>query len=140
MSSVAASGGYWISMAADRIVATETTITGSIGVVAMFPTFQRSLGALGVHTDGVGTVCGCFARDREMSDDVATIIQSLVDQDYRKFIGRVATHRGMSVDAVDRIARGRSGPARCARKRPGRPDREPRDSLAGGRRAGRDRR
>ncbi|MDZ7770849.1 MAG: signal peptide peptidase SppA [Woeseiaceae bacterium] len=52
MSSVAASGGYWISMAADRILASETTITGSIGVIGMFPTFQRSLAALGVHTDG----------------------------------------------------------------------------------------
>src|SRR5690606_4661492 len=55
MSSVAASGGYWISMAADQIYASPSTITGSIGIFGMFPTIQRSLNSLGIHTDGVGS-------------------------------------------------------------------------------------
>ncbi len=55
MSSLAASGGYYIAMDADRIVASPATLTGSIGVFAMVPTIQRSLERLGVHTDGVGT-------------------------------------------------------------------------------------
>jgi protease-4 len=69
MSSVAASGGYWISMAADRIFASQYTITGSIGIFAMFPTFQRSLDAIGISTDGVGSTfwAGELRLDREMS-------------------------------------------------------------------------
>ncbi|MEM6640797.1 MAG: signal peptide peptidase SppA [Pseudomonadota bacterium] len=55
MSSVAASGGYWISMDADEIWANEATITGSIGIGGFFPTFQRSLDSLGIHVDGIGT-------------------------------------------------------------------------------------
>jgi len=108
MSSVAASGGYWISMAADRILASETTITGSIGVIGMFPTFQRSLAALGVHTDGLGTtrIAGALRPDREMSDDVRQIVQALIEDTYSDFITRVAGHRDMDVAAVDRIAQG----------------------------------
>ncbi|MEX0706613.1 MAG: signal peptide peptidase SppA [Woeseia sp.] len=108
MSSVAASGGYWISMAADRILASETTITGSIGVIGMFPTFQRSLAALGVHTDGLGTthLAGALRPDREMSDEVRQIVQALIEDSYHDFITRVARHRKMDVAAVDRIAQG----------------------------------
>src|SRR5690606_19397036 len=71
MSSVAASGGYWISMAADRIYASPTTITGSIGIFGMFPTFQRSLAHLGISTDGVGTTkwAGQLRFDRELSEE-----------------------------------------------------------------------
>src|SRR5690606_39617267 len=69
MSSVAASGGYWISMAADQIYASPSTITGSIGIFGMFPTIQRSLDSLGISTDGVGSSkwAGELRPDREMS-------------------------------------------------------------------------
>ena len=55
MGDVAASGGYWIAMAADEVWASSSTITGSIGVFSMIPTFARPLGKVGIHTDGVGT-------------------------------------------------------------------------------------
>jgi protease IV len=108
MSSVAASGGYWISMAADQIVASESTITGSIGVFGMFPTFERSLAALGVYTDGVGTssMAGMLRPDRAMSAESQRLIQALIDDTYAEFVGKVADHRGMTTEAVDRIAQG----------------------------------
>jgi len=82
MSSLAASGGYWISMTADRIYATPYTITGSIGVLGMFPTFQRSLDTLGITTDGVGTTlwAGEFRGDREMSEDAKALFQLLINK------------------------------------------------------------
>lgn len=108
MSSVAASGGYWISMAADRIFASQYTITGSIGIFVMFPTFQRSLDAIGISTDGVGSTfwSGEFRPDREMSDETKTLIQTLIEKGYDDFISRVAMHRGIDKPAVDTIAQG----------------------------------
>ena len=108
MSSLAASGGYWISMAADKIYARETTITGSIGIFGMFPTFQRSLETLGITTDGVGSTrwSGQFRVDREMSDDARDLIQSLIDKGYDDFISRVALHRDLDKATVDNIAQG----------------------------------
>lgn len=108
MSSVAASGGYWISMAADRIYARETTITGSIGIFGMFPTFQRTLDAIGITTDGVGSTpwSGQFRVDREMSDDAKQLIQTVINHGYDDFISKVAEHRNMDKKAVDTIAQG----------------------------------
>jgi protease-4 len=108
MSSVAASGGYWISMAADRIFASEYTITGSIGIYAMFPTFQRSLDAIGITTDGVGATfwAGEGRPDREMSDETRTMIQLVINKGYDDFISKVAMHRGIDKDDVDAIAQG----------------------------------
>ncbi len=108
MSSVAASGGYWISMAADRIFASQYTITGSIGIFAMFPTFQRSLDAIGISTDGVGSTfwSGEFRPDREMSDETKTLIQTLIEKGYDDFITRVSMHRGIDKPDVDTIAQG----------------------------------
>jgi protease-4 len=108
MSSMAASGGYWISMTADRIYATPYTITGSIGVLGMFPTFQRSLDTLGITTDGVGTTlwAGEFRGDREMSEDAKALFQLVINKTYDKFINNVATHRGIDKDEVDGIAQG----------------------------------
>ncbi|MEM1263973.1 MAG: signal peptide peptidase SppA [Pseudomonadota bacterium] len=109
MGSVAASAGYWISASADRIFASPTTITGSIGVIGMFPTFQRSLERLGVYTDGVGTsqLAGQFRADTTLSADAKQVIQRLVDADYRRFITGVAEFRGMTAEAVDAVAQGR---------------------------------
>ena len=108
MSSVAASGGYWISMAADRIFANETTITGSIGVLAMFPNIERTLDMVGVHTDGLGTtpVAGALRIDRALSDDTRAILQALVEDNYDEFVDNVARYREMDRDAVLRVAEG----------------------------------
>lgn len=109
MSSSAASGGYWISMSADRILATPYTITGSIGIFGMFPTFQRSLDAIGIHTDGVGTTpwAGQLRPDREMSEEARTIFQLSINEGYDDFISGVAENREMTKEVVDSIAQGR---------------------------------
>ena len=108
MSSVAASGGYWISVVADKIMASEATITGSIGVFAMLPTFQRSLRAVGIASDGVGTTpwSGQLRADRAMSSDAKQLIQLIVDNTYDDFISGVADRRDMDKDAVDLISQG----------------------------------
>lgn len=108
MSSVAASGGYWISMAADEIFASPATITGSIGIFGMFPTFQRSLETLGISTDGVGTTkwAGQLRFDRAMSEDAKALFQAVIEEGYRDFVSRVARYRDMSESDVDRIAQG----------------------------------
>jgi len=108
MSSVAASGGYWISMAADRIFASKYTITGSIGIFGMFPTYQRSLDAIGVTTDGVGSTfwAGELRPDREMTDESRTMFQLIINKGYDEFISKVALHRGIEKSAVDTVAQG----------------------------------
>lgn len=108
MASVAASGGYWISMAADKIYANPATITGSIGIFGMFPTFQRSLAALGIATDGVGTTnwAGQLRPDRAMSDDAKALAQIIIDKGYDEFISKVSEHRGLDKSEVDRIGQG----------------------------------
>lgn len=109
MSSVAASGGYWVSMAADKIVAHESTITGSIGIFGLVPTIDKPLEKLGIHTDGVGTtpLAGAMRIDRPLTPEVKTIIQSSIEKGYRDFINGVAEGRSLQPEAVDRIARGR---------------------------------
>ncbi len=109
MSSVAASGGYWISMAADHIVAHESTITGSIGIFGLIPTIDGPLEKLGIHTDGVGTtpLAGAFRIDRPLSPELGRIVQSSIDKGYRDFINGVSAGRGLKPEAVDKIARGR---------------------------------
>jgi protease-4 len=108
MGSVAASGGYWISMDADRIYASPTTITGSIGIFGMFPTFQRTLAAVGVANDGVGTTpwSGQLRPDREMSDETKALIQMLINDGYNDFVGGVASGRDLDADYVDQIGQG----------------------------------
>ncbi|NCF73680.1 MAG: signal peptide peptidase SppA [Gammaproteobacteria bacterium] len=108
MGSVAASGGYWISVVTDRVVASPATVTGSIGVIAMFPTFQRSLEAVGVATDGVGTTpwAGQFRPDREMSPAVKQLFQLMINDTYDDFISGVADRRGMEKIVVDGVAQG----------------------------------
>ena len=109
MGDVAASGGYWISMNADRIYADPSTITGSIGIFGLFPTIDRGLGKIGVRTDGVGTAkyAGAFDITRPLDPGVATTVQSVIEKGYRDFTGKVAQARGRSVQPVDEVARGR---------------------------------
>ncbi len=108
MGSVAASGGYWISVVADRVVASPATVTGSIGVFGMFPTYQRSLQAVGITTDGVGTTpwAGQLTPDREMSGAVKQLFQAMINDTYNDFISGVAERRSMEKQAVDQVAQG----------------------------------
>lgn len=109
MGTVAASGGYWISMTADQIWAQPTSITGSIGVVAMVPTFEQTLARYGVYTDGVGTtpLSGALRLDRDLSPNLKQTLQASVDDLYQKFLQEVSDNRQMPVERVDEIARGR---------------------------------
>ncbi|PSV98665.1 signal peptide peptidase SppA [Photobacterium iliopiscarium] len=108
MSSVAASGGYWISSSADEIIAQPTTITGSIGIFAILTTFEKGLEKLGVYSDGVGTTpFSGVGVTRALPDGVAKVFQLGVDNGYQRFIGLVSKYRHMSLTQADKIAQGR---------------------------------
>ncbi|KRF01948.1 signal peptide peptidase SppA [Frateuria sp. Soil773] len=109
MGNVAASGGYWISMNADRIYAEPNTITGSIGIFGMFYTVPNTLAKLGVQSDGVGTgpMAGAFDITRPLDPKTGQVIQAIIDKGYRDFVGNVAKARGKSFEAIDAIAQGR---------------------------------
>ena len=119
MGDVAASGGYWISMNADRIYADPSTITGSIGIFGLFPTADRALGKIGVRTDGVGTTkyAGAFDVTRALDPGVGAVVQSVIEKGYRDFTGKVAQARGRSVEQVDAVARGRVWSGEQAKQR-----------------------
>lgn len=108
MGTYAASGGYWISAPADKIYASPTTITGSIGIFGFFMTFENTLSKLGIYTDGVGTtdIAG-FGVTRALTPGMASIIQLNIERGYRDFIDLVATNRNMTSAQVDAIAQGR---------------------------------
>jgi protease-4 len=109
MSNVAASGGYWIAATADRILARPTSITGSIGVFGLFPTFEESLAEIGVSSDGVGTTPLSRALNpfAALPVDMASILQLNVERTYEQFINLVARGRDMTPEAVDEVAQGR---------------------------------
>src|SRR5581483_7526140 len=89
MGDVAASGGYWISMNANRIFAEPTTITGSIGIFGLIANFPDTLAKIGVHTDGVGTTpfAGAFDVRRPLDPKIGDVIQTVIDKGYRDFVG-----------------------------------------------------
>lgn len=107
--SVAASGGYYIAAAADEIVAQPATITGSIGVFAIIPTFERTLGKLGMTVDGIGTtpLAGSMTLERTLPDDVKRIVQLGVDDAYHRFVTIVAEGRGKKYADIDALAQGK---------------------------------
>jgi protease-4 len=106
---VAASGGYWISATSDAIVAESTTITGSIGIFGVIPTFEDSLSRLGIYSDGVGTAPLSRGSDpfSGLNPQTKAIIQSSVEYGYRQFVDLVARGRGMDKAEVERVAQGR---------------------------------
>ncbi len=108
MGSVAASGGYWIATAGDKIWAQPTTITGSIGVFGAFPTLENSLKKIGISTDGVGTteLAGTMRLDRPLSEKASKIVQQSVDSIYQRFITLVADTRKQDKSAIHEIAQG----------------------------------
>jgi protease-4 len=108
MSTYAASGGYWISAGADKILAAPSTITGSIGIFGMFLTFENTLDYLGVHSDGVGTTeFAGMGITKTLNPKVAAIMQRGIEHGYDQFISLVADKRDMSKKQVDQIAQGR---------------------------------
>ena len=109
MGNVAASGGYWISMNANRIYADPSTISGSIGIFGLVMNGPRTLEKIGVHTDGVGTTrwAGSFDPTRPLDPAVGGLIQSTIEHGYAQFVGNVARARGRTPEQIDAIARGR---------------------------------
>jgi protease-4 len=109
MSTYAASGGYYISAAANQIFASPTTLTGSIGVFSVVPTFEHTLEKLGVKVDGLGTtpLAGEMRLDRPLDAAGRQILQSSVDHAYDEFLHRVGEGRKKNVEDVDKIAQGR---------------------------------
>ena len=109
MSSVAASGGYWIAAGADEIWAAPATLTGSIGVFGLLPDFSAALQRLGVGVDGVATapLAGALDPRRPLDRDAGEALQLTIDHGYRRFLDTVAQARKMSPAQVDVVARGR---------------------------------
>lgn len=109
MSSVAASGGYYIAMDADQIWASPATLTGSIGVFAVFPTVERTLGKFGITIDGIGTtpLADSLRLDRTLHDQAKEILQASVEHAYSVFVDNVATARKKSFEDIDAVAQGR---------------------------------
>ena len=109
MGDVAASGGYWISMNANRIFAEPNTITGSIGIFGLYYSVPGALAKLGIASDGVATgpMAGAFDITRPLDPQVGALIQAIIDKGYRDFVGGVAHARGSSFAAIDAIAQGR---------------------------------
>ena len=119
MGDVAASGGYWISMNANRIFAEPNTITGSIGIYGMYFSVPGTLAKLGIYSDGVATgpMAGAFDITRPLDPRVGAVIQAQIDKGYRDFVGNVAKARGKSYQAIDAIAQGRVWTGRQALER-----------------------
>lgn len=110
MGSLAASGGYWIAAPGDEIWASPTTVTGSIGIFAFFPTFERAAEYWGVNVDGVGTTAlsSIYAAGvGPLEENIADIFQQSVEAGYREFLGVVAEGRQVDEAYVDSVGQGR---------------------------------
>jgi len=109
MGNVAASGGYWVASAADHIVAEPDTITGSIGIFAVLPSFEKALAQWGVKADGVQTTPLSGQPDLAggLNQDFNVIAQAGVEHGYQQFLDVVANSREMSRDEVDTVGQGR---------------------------------
>jgi protease-4 len=110
MGSLAASGGYWIASPGDEIWASPTTVTGSIGIFAFFPTFEKAAEHWGVKVDGVGTTALSSLYGTgvgPLEDNVADIFQQSVEDGYRDFLDVVAEGRELEPGYVDTVGQGR---------------------------------
>ena len=109
MGNVAASGGYWISANANEIWASHNTITGSIGIFGMIPTFDRALNEIGINSDGVKTsaldLSGSVAQPLDPA--FSRLMQQEIEYGYQRFLNLVSEARSMSTQEVDKIAQGR---------------------------------
>ena len=118
MANVAASGGYWVSTPADRIFAEPETITGSIGIFAVIPTFEQLAADIGVNTDGVRTTPLSGQPDliAGFTPEIDTILQASIEDGYSDFLKRVSEARKLSIEQVDNIAQGRVWDGGAARQ------------------------
>jgi protease IV len=109
MGDVAASGGYWISLAADEMIADEATITGSIGVIAMLPTAPGAFDKLGVRSAGVTTtwLANAYTPARALDPRYVQLVQASIDHVYRDFTSRAASARKSTPQQIDNVAQGR---------------------------------
>jgi len=110
MGNIAASGGYWISMAADEIIADVATITGSIGVFGMLPTGEKAMEKLSVYTGGYHTTwlgAAMYDPRRPLDPRMAELVKLSIDRIYTDFTTLVATARKTTPDKIDDIAQGR---------------------------------
>ena len=109
MGDVAASGGYWIAMGGDEVIADAATITGSIGVFALIPNFTGTMEKVGVNTGGVGTTWIAEATDltRPLDKRLAQVAESSIGHTYREFLEVVAKNRKATPDKINEVAQGR---------------------------------
>jgi protease-4 len=119
MGSLAASGGYWISMAADEIWADETTITGSIGVVGLVPSIKGTMDRLGIQTGGYGTtwLVGVLDPRQAVDPRVLAMMQNAIGHSYQMFLDTVAAGRNRVPQEIDAVAQGRIWTGAQARER-----------------------
>ncbi len=108
MSSLAASGGYWISMSANKIVAQPTTLTGSIGIFSVITTFEKGLNNIGVYTDGIGTSpFSGVGIATGLTEGASQAFQMGIEHGYNRFVNLVADSRGIALSEMNSIAEGR---------------------------------
>ncbi|WP_428943185.1 signal peptide peptidase SppA [Pantoea sp. FN060301] len=107
MGGMAASGGYWVSTPANYIIASPSTLTGSIGIFGVINTVEDSLDAIGVHTDGVATSpLADVATTKPLPPEVQQMMQLTIENGYRNFLGLVAKSRNKTPEQIDEIAQG----------------------------------
>jgi protease-4 len=119
MGDVAASGGYWISMASDEVIADAGTITGSIGVFALLPNADKALDKIGVHTAGVTTTWLAGAGDPRLPPNPRfnELVQTAINQIYSEFTTKAAQARKTTPDKIDAVAQGRVWTGEQAKER-----------------------
>ena len=116
MGGVAASGGYWIATAADEIWASPATITGSIGIFGIYPTFRQTLNNIGIYVDGVGTTtqAGVYGIGMELPENIQRAVQLNVEKGYERFLQIVSEARGMTLEEADDLGQGQIWSAKAA--------------------------
>ncbi len=107
MGGMAASGGYWISTPANYIIASPSTLTGSIGIFGVINTVENSLSAIGVNTDGVSTSpLADVSTTKALPPEVQQLMQLTIENGYKRFVGLVAASRKQTPEQIDKIAQG----------------------------------
>ncbi|MGM3172623.1 signal peptide peptidase SppA [Dickeya lacustris] len=107
MGGLAASGGYWISTPANTVIASPSTLTGSIGIFGVITTFENTLDNIGVHTDGVSTSpLAELSQTKALSPQISQMMQLSIERGYQNFISLVAQARKKTPQEVDDIAQG----------------------------------
>ncbi len=119
MSNVAASGGYWVSMSSDEVIADAATVTGSIGVFAIFPTADKVIEKLGIHTAGTTTTWmgDSFNPLRPMNPKFGDVIQLSINHIYDEFTTKAALARKTTPEKIDAVAQGRVWTGEQAKER-----------------------